>query len=110
VWIRPDAFPSSAAFDAINEALQADPKEREQAIKTAKGIFAFTLKNTEGKTESWHIDLKDKGVVAKGLGTKPTCMSCASQPVSITILLPSLLLTFCPYQAPSSSAMPTSRR
>jgi hypothetical protein len=35
-------------------------------------VFAFTLKNKEGKTESWHIDLKEKGAVAKGAGEKPT--------------------------------------
>lgn len=35
-------------------------------------MFAFTLKNKAGETESWHIDLKDKGVVGKGLGEKAT--------------------------------------
>jgi hypothetical protein len=35
-------------------------------------VFAFTLKNKEGETESWHIDLKEKGQAGKGLGTKPT--------------------------------------
>ena len=29
-------------------------------------MFAFTLKNTAGETESWYIDLKEKGEVAKG--------------------------------------------
>lgn len=35
-------------------------------------MFAFTLKNKAGETESWHIDLKEKGTVSAGLGTKPT--------------------------------------
>ena len=35
-------------------------------------MFAFTLKNKAGETESWHIDLKEKGAVAAGAGTKPT--------------------------------------
>ena len=35
-------------------------------------MFAFTLKNKAGETESWHIDLKDKGEAGKGLGDKPT--------------------------------------
>jgi hypothetical protein len=35
-------------------------------------VFAFTLKNKAGETESWHIDLKNKGEVGKGLGDKPT--------------------------------------
>ncbi|KAK2877188.1 hypothetical protein FQN49_001363 [Arthroderma sp. PD_2] len=43
---NPD-FPSSAAFDLINDTLAASPKERDEAIKAAKG--------------SW-----DKGVVGKG--------------------------------------------
>lgn len=64
------AFPSSEAFDAINEALQSSDAERKDAIKNGNAIFAFTLKNKAGETESWHIDLKDKGVVAKGLPEK----------------------------------------
>lgn len=35
-------------------------------------MFAFTLKNKAGQTESWHIDLRTKGEVGKGLGDKPT--------------------------------------
>lgn len=37
-------------------------------------MFGFTLKNQAGETESWHIDLKEKGQVLKGLGDKPTGM------------------------------------
>ena len=61
-----DAFPSSAAFDAINSSLQNDEKERKEAVKTANAVFAFTLKNKEGQTASWYIDLKEKGEVAQG--------------------------------------------
>jgi hypothetical protein len=67
-----DAYPSSEAFDAINAALQASDAERKDAIKQGNAVFAFTLKNKAGETESWHIDLKDKGEVGKGLGEKPT--------------------------------------
>lgn len=35
-------------------------------MKKGNAIFSFTLKNKEGQTESWYIDLKDKGEVAKG--------------------------------------------
>lgn len=59
-------FPSSAAFDAINGVLGADAKERQEAIKGAKAVFAFTLTNEGGETESWYLDLKDQGVVGKG--------------------------------------------
>jgi len=64
------SFPSSEAFDAINDALQSSDAERKDAIKNGNAVFAFTLKNKAGETESWYIDLKDKGVVAKGLPEK----------------------------------------
>ena len=67
-----DKFPSSAAFDAINEALTASEADKKDAIKQGNAVFAFTLKNAAGETESWHIDLKNKGTVGKGLGEKPT--------------------------------------
>lgn len=70
--LKNDKFPSSAAFDAINEALNASDADRKDAIKQGNAIFAFTLKNKAGETESWHIDLKEKGTVGTGLGTKPT--------------------------------------
>ena len=65
-----EAFPSSAAFDAINSSLQSDPAERKDAVKKGNAVFAFTLKNKEGQTESWHIDLKEKGEVVKGESAK----------------------------------------
>lgn len=66
------AFPASEAFELIASALKADPAERKNAMKQANSIFAFTLKNKAGETESWNIDLKTKGEVSKGLGDKPT--------------------------------------
>ena len=70
--IRIDAFPSSDAFDLINSALTFSDAERKDAIKQGNAVFAFTLKNKAGETESWHIDLKTKGEVAKGAGDNPT--------------------------------------
>jgi hypothetical protein len=67
-----DAFPSSEAFDAINDALTSSDAERKDAVKKGQAVFAFTLKNKAGETESWHIDLKNKGEAGKGLGEKPT--------------------------------------
>jgi len=60
-----DAYPSSSAFDLIADALK-DDNERKDAIKKGGAIFGFTLKNGEGSTESWHIDLKETGTVGKG--------------------------------------------
>ena len=30
--------------------------------------FAFTLKNKQGETDSWYLDLKNKAEVGKGIG------------------------------------------
>lgn len=68
----PDKFPSSEAFEAINESLKGSEQDRKDAIKQGNAIFAFTLKNKAGETESWHIDLKQKGEVGTGVGEKPS--------------------------------------
>jgi hypothetical protein len=60
------AFPASQAFDLIGSALEASEADRKEAIKKAGAIFAFTLKNPEGGSESWYIDLKKEGKVGKG--------------------------------------------
>ncbi|KOS20289.1 Fatty acid-binding protein [Escovopsis weberi] len=68
--LKNDAFPSSGAFDRLNDSLK-DENNKKDALK-AKAIFAFTLTNEKGESASWHIDLKDKGEVGHGLGKKPT--------------------------------------
>ena len=60
------AFPNSEAFDLINQSLAENPSDKKDAIKKAGSIFAFTLKNKSGATQSWYIDLKKEGEVAKG--------------------------------------------
>jgi len=70
--LKNDKFPSSAAFDAIGDALDANEADRKDAIKQGNAVFAFSLKNAAGETDSWHIDLKSSGKVGKGLGEKPT--------------------------------------
>ena len=69
---KPDKFPASAAFDEINNALNASEADRKDALKQGNAVFAFNLKNAAGEVDSWHIDLKSKGGVFKGLGEKPT--------------------------------------
>ncbi len=61
-----DGFPSSVAFDAINDALSSNESERKQAIKQGGAVFSFKLTNSEKKEEAWHIDLKETGKVGKG--------------------------------------------
>ncbi|KAK9376397.1 SCP2 sterol-binding domain-containing protein [Lipomyces chichibuensis] len=65
--LKVDSFPSSAAFDLINASL-SDEKERTSAIKKGGAIFAFSLTNTKGESDTWYIDLKSSGTVGKGLG------------------------------------------
>ncbi|ETS81865.1 hypothetical protein PFICI_06867 [Pestalotiopsis fici W106-1] len=70
--LKNDKFPSSAAFEAINAVLSSSEADKKDAIKQGNAVFAFTLKNKAGETESWNIDLKQTGTVGKGLGNKPT--------------------------------------
>ncbi|OJD35847.1 lipid transfer [Diplodia corticola] len=60
-----DKIPSSAAFDAIAASL-ADDADRKDAVKKGGAVFAFTIKNQAGETDSWYIDLKKTGTVGKG--------------------------------------------
>ncbi|CAK7273954.1 hypothetical protein SEPCBS119000_005922 [Sporothrix epigloea] len=62
-----DKFPSSVAFDAINDALGANEADRKDAIKNGKAVFGITLKNAAGDTQSWFIDLAKEGKVVQGL-------------------------------------------
>jgi hypothetical protein len=73
---RTDAFPASANFDAISDALNISDAEKQSAIEQGQSIFGFKLKNTAGKEEAWHIDLKETGTVGKGeapSGKKADC-------------------------------------
>lgn len=58
----------------MNNALSSEA-DKKQAMDMGKGIYAFTLKNAAGETDSWHIDLKKEGKVGKGVGDKPDGMS-----------------------------------
>lgn len=74
-----DKFPASAFFESMNSALNASEADKKQAMDMGKGIYAFTLKNAAGETDSWHIDLKNEGKVNKGLGEKPDGASSQTQ-------------------------------
>jgi hypothetical protein len=65
--ISDPAFPASAAFDQIADGLAKSDADRKDAIKKGGAIFAFTLKNKEGKEGSWYLDLKNKGEVGRGV-------------------------------------------
>ena len=40
--------------------------QRKSAMKRANAVFAFALKNAQGNTATWYIDLKETGEVGKG--------------------------------------------
>ena len=69
------SFPASVAFDQVEEILKKSDVNRKEAIQKANAIFAFCLKNKEGKEKTWYIDLKNKGEVGQGsapVGDKAT--------------------------------------
>lgn len=59
-------FPSSYAFDLIKQSISASEENKAKFIKQANMVAQFDLKNKEGKTESWYLDIKNKGEVGKG--------------------------------------------
>ncbi|EXL69411.1 hypothetical protein FOPG_14626 [Fusarium oxysporum f. sp. conglutinans race 2 54008] len=65
-------FPSSVAFDIIQQAMSSTEIKRNNAIKQCNAVFAFVLTNTAGETDSWHVDLKETGKVGKGPCNNPT--------------------------------------
>ncbi|KAJ8602596.1 hypothetical protein MRB53_042395 [Persea americana] len=82
--LKDNDFPASANFEAISSALNNE-KEKKDAIKQAKAIFAFTLKNSSGKEASWYVDLKETGTVGKGVapaGKKPNGESRRAVPLA----------------------------
>lgn len=54
--------------------MKENPADLKDAIKKGAAIYAFVLKNKEGKEETWFIDLKSTGEVGRGAapaGGKP---------------------------------------
>ncbi len=67
--IKTAGFESSEIFASLKQSvdgLSADAKAK--LIKQVNGIFEFVIKNAEGKTEIFTIDLKKDGSVVKGKG------------------------------------------
>lgn len=67
--IKVAGFQSSEVFATLKQsvdALSADDKAK--LLKQVNGIFEFVIKNAEGKTETFTVDLKKDGVVVKGKG------------------------------------------
>lgn len=67
--IKTPGFASSEILATLKQSvdgLSADAKAK--LIKQVNGIFEFVVKNKEGKTETFTVDLKKDGSVVKGKG------------------------------------------
>ncbi|CUM54946.1 unnamed protein product [Debaryomyces tyrocola] len=62
--ITVDGFNASPLFKDLSEALQ-DDNIKQKAISGVKATLVLTLKNKEGKEQSWLLDLKKDGTVKK---------------------------------------------
>ncbi|KGO73394.1 hypothetical protein PITC_085320 [Penicillium italicum] len=91
--LKKDSHPSSAAFDVINQMLQANEADRKDALSKAKAIFTFNLKNPSGEEAAWYLDLKNKGEV--GQGAAPAGSKSDGEPTfRISVLMCRALLTY----------------
>ncbi|GEQ70682.1 hypothetical protein JCM33374_g4361 [Metschnikowia sp. JCM 33374] len=62
--LRADGFNASSLFEQLSEGLKDDTIRR-KAIAGVKAIIVITLKNKEGKQQSWVLDLKKEGSIKK---------------------------------------------
>lgn len=64
-------FKASALFEALENAIKTNGS---QMVKAIGGIYQFNIKNTEGKTQQWGLDLKNAtGSVSIGAPAKADC-------------------------------------
>ncbi|RCK55519.1 Oleate-induced peroxisomal protein POX18 [Candida viswanathii] len=68
--VEVDGFNASPLFKELNEGL-ADKAKAQEAVKAVNAIIVITLKNKEGKEQSWVLDLKKAGTLAKVDGAVP---------------------------------------
>lgn len=62
--VTADGFNASTLFKQLSEGLQ-DEAVKKKAISGVKAVIVISLKNKEGKEQSWVLDLKDAGKVEK---------------------------------------------
>lgn len=68
--VEVDGFNASSLFKELNEGL-ADKSKAQEAVKAVNAVIVITLKNKEGKEQSWILDLKKDGTLAKVDGSAP---------------------------------------
>lgn len=59
-----DGFNASDLFKELSDGLK-DDAIRKKAINGVKAVIVITLKNKEGKDQSWVLDLKKDGAITK---------------------------------------------
>lgn len=59
-----DGFNASSLFQELNDGLK-DEAIKKKAISAVKAVIVITLKNKEGKDQSWALDLKKDGSISK---------------------------------------------
>lgn len=62
--VTADNFESSPFLQQLADGL-SDPALAKKAIGGVKATIVFTLKNKDGKEQSWFLDLKNKGSIEK---------------------------------------------
>lgn len=62
--VAADGFESSEFFEMLQAGL-SDADIKKSAINGVKAVIVITLKNKDGKEQSWALDLKKDGTVAK---------------------------------------------
>lgn len=59
-----EGFVSSPFFELLENGLK-DEATKKEAIKGVKAVIVLTLKNKDGKEQSWALDLKNAGTLEK---------------------------------------------
>lgn len=63
--VKIPGFKSSEALQKFNVSLTHDKALQEEAINKVKATIVVTVKNKQGKTESWLLDFKNEGKILK---------------------------------------------
>jgi len=72
--LKQQGFASSEYIATLGSAFsELSDSDRKAEINKAKTVFELSIKNKEGKEQSWLIDLKKEGKIVKGKpeGAKP---------------------------------------
>ncbi|KAJ8586940.1 sterol-binding-like protein [Rhizopogon salebrosus TDB-379] len=68
--LKVDGFKTSDIIIGLNSAFDGFTDTQRQAqVKKTKGIFELRITNPDKKEAIWTIDLKNKGVILKGLAS-----------------------------------------